>query len=119
MTAPFSPYAIHSLQGYLGELVRSSGTDIILDDILTILHEHYNNVKALDALNQELFQLRMGEKETVSDRGAPIETPSSSHGIIPGMIPTRPCSRVKAGPLLWWATKAVKGNGGLPEGHSQ
>ena len=37
--------------------------------ILTILDEHYNNVKALDALNQELFQLRMGEKETVLDCG--------------------------------------------------
>ena len=26
--------------------------DIILDDVLAILDEHYNNVKALDALNQ-------------------------------------------------------------------
>ena len=43
--------------------------DIILDNILTILDEHYNNVKALDALNQELFQLWMGKKETVSDWG--------------------------------------------------
>ena len=51
------PYAICSLQGYLGELMRSLGTDITLDDVLTILDEHYNNVKALDALNQELFQL--------------------------------------------------------------
>ena len=63
----FLPYDICSLQGYPGELVRSSGTDITLDDILTILGEHYNNVKALDALNQELFQLHMGKKETVSD----------------------------------------------------
>ena len=47
----------------------SSGTDIILDDVLTILDEHYNNVKALDALNQELFQLKMADKETVSDWG--------------------------------------------------
>ena len=61
------PYAICSLQGYPGELVRNSGTDITLDGILTILDEHYNNVKALDALNQELFHLQMGEKETVSD----------------------------------------------------
>ena len=63
------PYAIHSLQGYPGELVRSSGTDITLDKVLTILQEHYNNVKALDNLNQELFQLCMGEKEMVSDSG--------------------------------------------------
>ena len=31
--------------------------DITLGDVLTILDKHYNNVKALDALNQELFQL--------------------------------------------------------------
>ena len=63
------PYAIRSLQGYLGELVQSSGTDITLDNVLTVLDEHYNNVKALDALNQELFQMRMADKETVSDWG--------------------------------------------------
>ena len=43
--------------------------DITLDDILTILDKHYNNVKALDALNQELFQLCMGKKEMVSNWG--------------------------------------------------
>ena len=63
------PYAIRSLQGYPGKLVRSLGTDITLDGILTILDEHYNNMKALDALNQELFQMRMADKETVSDWG--------------------------------------------------
>ena len=61
------PYSIRSLQGYPGELVWSSGTDITLDDVLTILDEHYNNVKVLDALNQELFKLWMADKETVSD----------------------------------------------------
>ena len=63
------PYAIRSLQGYPGELVQSSGMDITLDNVLTILDEHYNNMKALDALNQELFQLWMVNKETVSDWG--------------------------------------------------
>ena len=43
--------------------------DITLDDVLTILDEHYNNIKALDMLNQELFQLWMADKETVSDWG--------------------------------------------------
>ena len=49
--------------------MQSSGTDITLDDVLTILDEHYNNVKALDTLNQELFQLQMMDKETVLDWG--------------------------------------------------
>ena len=43
--------------------------DITLDDILTILDEHCNDIKALDALNQELFQLQMWEKEAISDWG--------------------------------------------------
>ena len=63
------PYTIRSLQGSPGELVQSSGTDITLDDVLTILDEHYNNVKALDALNQELFQLQLADKETMLDWG--------------------------------------------------
>ena len=63
------PYAIRSLLSYPGELVQSSGTDVTLNKVLTILDEHYNNVKALEALNQELFQMRMADKETVSDWG--------------------------------------------------
>ena len=63
------PYVICPLQGYPGELVRSSGTDVALDGILAILDEHYNNVKALDALNQEFFKMWMGEKETVLEWG--------------------------------------------------
>ena len=47
--------------------MQSSGTDITLDNVLTVLDEHYNNMKALDALNQELIQMRMANKETVSD----------------------------------------------------
>ena len=43
--------------------------DITLDNVLTILDEHYNNMKVLDALNQELFKLLMVDKETVSDWG--------------------------------------------------
>ena len=63
------PYAIRSMQGYPGEMVWTFGMDITLDNVLTILDEHYNNVKALDVLNQELFQLQMADKETVSDWG--------------------------------------------------
>ena len=43
--------------------------DITLDDLLMILDEHYNNVKALETLNLELFQLQMEDKETISDWG--------------------------------------------------
>ena len=63
------PYAIRSLQGYPRELVQSSCSDITLDDVLTILNEHYNNMKVLDSLNQELIHLQMANKETMSDWG--------------------------------------------------
>ena len=63
------PYAIRSMQGYPGEQVWSSSMDITLDNVLAILDEHYNNVKVLDAMNQELFQLRMADKETILDWG--------------------------------------------------
>ena len=62
-------YAIQSLQGCSRDLVRCLGKDITLDNVLTILDKHYNNVKMLDALNQELFQLQMADKETISDWG--------------------------------------------------
>ena len=80
------PYVICSLQGYLGELVRSSETDMTLDDILTILDECYNNVKAWDALNQELFQLRMGGKETVLEWGVCL---SRHHQVLATSFPDR------------------------------
>ena len=59
------PYTILFLQGNPRGIVQSSGMGITLDNVLTILDEHYNNVKALDALNQQIFQLWMVDKETI------------------------------------------------------
>ena len=56
------PYTIQSLQGYPRELVPSLGMDITLDDVLTILDKHYNNVKALDALNQDFSNCKWQTK---------------------------------------------------------
>ena len=75
------PYAIRSLQGYPGELVQSSGTDITLDNVLMILDKHYNNVKVLDVLNQELFQLQMADKETVSVWGVCLSRHLQKHAM--------------------------------------
>ena len=59
----------HTLSGPYKVTLENSGTDITLNKVLTILDKHYNNVKALDTLNQELFQMRMADKETVLDWG--------------------------------------------------
>ena len=58
-------YAICSLQGYPGNLVRSLGTDMTLDDALTILDDFYNNAKALDALNQEPFSYAWEKRDSI------------------------------------------------------
>ena len=42
--------------------------DTTLDEVLTIFDEHYNTMKALDALNQELLQLWMVDKEPYQTR---------------------------------------------------
>ena len=75
---------------------------------LTTQDEHYNNVKALDALNQELFQLCMGDKETVSDWGVLVETPPESHGIIPRTFSSGPHSQAEAWPYLGELPKRFK-----------
>ena len=113
------PYSIQSLQGYPGELVWSSGMDITLDDVLTILDEHYNNVKALDALNQELFQLQMADRETVSDWGVHL----SRHlqvlaASFPDHFPPDQIVELKRDHFLWWTSQIPESNGSLPEGRT-
>ena len=111
------PYTIQYLQGYPGELLWSSGMDIMLDDVLTILHEHYNNVKALDTLNQELFQLRMADKETVSDWGVHLlrhlQVLAAS---FPDCFPLDQVPELKRDHFYGGTPQVLKSNGGLPEG---
>ena len=110
---------MRSLQGYPGELVQSSSTDITLDDVLTILDEHYNNIKVLDVLNQELFQLQMADKETVLDWGicllGHLQVLAAS---FPDCFPPDQCSRVEERLLLWQTSQVIKSDGSLPEGRS-
>ena len=50
--------------------------NITLDDVLTILDKHYNNVKALDALNQEFVPTVNGRQGDHIEMGhLPIEAP--------------------------------------------
>ena len=86
--------------------MQSWGMDITLDDVLTILDKHYNNVKALDALNQELFQLQMADKETDIRLGClPIKTSPNFGCFISRMLPSRLHGRVEMQLLLWQATQ--------------
>ena len=94
--------------------MQSSGTDITLDDVLMILDEHYNNVKVLDALNQELFQMQMADKETVSDWGPPLQTLTNTSSILPRPFSPGSCGRIEEGLHLWWTPQMTEGDGGLP-----
>ena len=74
---------LHSLQGYPGEIMRSSGMDITLDDILNILDEHYNNIKALDAPHHRTLSDVCGQEGNHVRLGSVlIKTPADSHGSV-------------------------------------
>ena len=99
--------------------MQSSGTDITLDEVLTILDEHYNNVKALDALNQELFQMRMADKETVLDWGVCL----SQHlqilaASFPDRFPPESVAELKRDWFYGRLPKRLKADGGLPQGRT-
>ena len=112
------PYAIRSLQGYPGELVWSSGMDITLDNVMTILDEHYNNVKASDALIQELFQLWMADKETVLDWGVHLlRHLQVLAAAFPDHFPPDRVAELER-LLLWQTCQVIESNGSLPEGRS-
>ena len=85
------------------------GMDITLDDVLTILDKHYNNVKALDALNQELFQLQMADKETVSDWGTGLSRHLQVLGAsFPECFPPNCVAELKCDHFYGWLPKCLK-----------
>ena len=85
--------------------------DITLDNVLTILDKHYNSVKALDTLNQELFQLRMADKETVSDWGiCPSRHLQVLAASFPDCFPPDHVAELKR-PLLWWTSQVIESDG--------
>ena len=92
------PYVIHSLQGFLGELVRSSGMNITLDDILTILDEHYNNVKSFGCLESGALSAIDGwKRDSVGLGGMSFQTPPSLSNLISWQVSIRPSGWTKVG----------------------
>ena len=81
-----------------------------------ILDEYYNNVKVLDALNQELFQLWMADKETVLDWGICLSRHIGS--LFPRLLSSRSCSRTEEGSFLRWTSQTTEIDGNLPEGRT-
>ena len=76
--------------------------------MLMILDEHYNNVKVLDALNQNLFQLQMVDKEIISDWGVSL----SRHlqvltASFPNHFPPNRVVGVKMRPLLLQVAQTI------------
>ena len=82
------PYTICSLQGYTGGASEKFGYGHYPGwHVLTILDKHYNNIKALDALHQELFLTMYGWKgDSIWLGSAFIKTPAYSHSILPRML---------------------------------
>ena len=63
------PYVIWSLQGFLGDPARSLGEDTTLNDVLQTPDEHYGVVMTFDALNKELYSLKPGSGENMTEFG--------------------------------------------------
>ena len=84
--------------------------------MLIILDKHYNNVKALDVLNQELFQLQMADKETVRLGSPPLKALANISSFLPRLFSPGMCSGTEEGLLLWWTSQVTESNGSLSEG---
>ena len=94
--------------------------DIILDDVLMILDKHYNSVKALDTLNQELFQLCRWQIRKLYQTGASglsrhLQVLAAS---FPDRFPPDHVAELKRDHFYGRLPKQLKVDGGLPEGGS-
>ena len=53
-------YIFQSLQGFPGDLARSSGKNATITEILQMLDEHYVMVMIFDTLSKKLYSLKQG-----------------------------------------------------------
>ena len=61
--------------------------------------------------------MRMADKETVSRLGCPsLQALTNISSILSRLFSPRSCSRTKERSFLWWTSKMLKSNGGLPKG---
>ena len=63
------PYVFWSLQGSPGDLVRSVGEDVTLNDVLRTLDRHYGMVMMFNTLSKELYSLKQGSGENMAKFG--------------------------------------------------
>ena len=75
--------------------MRSLETDITLDDVLTTLEEHYNNVKPWTPLTMSSFSYTWVKKRQYQIGGAPVKTTVGSCGVIPGCFPPDCIAKLK------------------------
>ena len=66
------PYVFWSLQGFPGDLARSLGEDATLNDILQMLDKHYGIVMTFNTLSKELYYLKQGSGENITEFGVHI-----------------------------------------------
>ena len=63
---PLSPYVFRLLQGFPGDLARSSGEDATLGNVLWMLDEHYGVMMTFNTLSKEFYSLKQGLGENVA-----------------------------------------------------
>ena len=62
-------YVFRSLQGFLGDLVRSLGEDPTLGNVLLTLDKHYSVIMRFNALSKKLYSLKQGMGGNVAEFG--------------------------------------------------
>ena len=60
------PNIFHSVQGFPGDLARSLGKDVTLNDVLQMLDKHYGVIMTFDALSKECYSLKQGLNKNMS-----------------------------------------------------
>ena len=69
MTITCIPMSSSLCKGFLGDLVRSLDEDGTLSNVLWMLAEHYDIMMTFHALSKELYSLKQGMGENVSEFG--------------------------------------------------
>ena len=68
-----------SFQGFLGELVRCLGKDATLGDVLLTLNKHYGIMMTFDTLSKELYSLKQGMEENMTEVGVQLSQQVQIH----------------------------------------
>ena len=113
-----------SLQGFLGNSAQSLGKDATLSDMLQMIDEHYGVVMMFDVLSKELYSLKQGLGEKVTEFGVHLsQQVQIFHLEYPGRMRSKHIGKMKHDHFYeglnpkYWHMLANKVDGENPTGY--